>query len=141
MTNAVNTTVVYFTDNTDDKVLNCPVKNSGVQTDTVWRVKNYNGSSVPVSIGTLNDLVQQVNGDRHKTESKFFGDSLIIRAKAKNLLNGTTIYCGSHMSPLQSQITIYTCGKLLCLNTSSTLLSRVHARSYLVHNIILLPVH
>ena len=86
--------------------------NGGVQTDTVWTVRNYNGIAGPSKI--TNDNIFQISGDQRPTSYELnYGNYLNINNCSVKQLDGVIVHCGSHANPEQALFKLKVCGKLI----------------------------
>lgn len=107
-----NTVIACFVGEGGSHNLSCVIKNEGIQTDTVWTVRNYNGVTGPLKI--TNDEIFQISGDRRPTASESelnYGNYLSISDCSVRKLNEVTVHCGSYTNPNQTLIEFIVCGK------------------------------
>ena len=87
------------------------VKYNGTQTDTVWSIENYLGRA-ELQVITSNDIFEISGNQRPLSESHNYGNRLKIHDCSSIELNGTILYCGSHVNPKQALFYLKVCGML-----------------------------
>ena len=104
-----NTVIVHFEGEGESCKLSCEVKNDGIQTDTVWCIENY--MEIRECQPIPDDILFEISGDHHPAlpESNY-GNHLNISNSSSNELNGTVVYCGSHVNPEQRRFEFKVCG-------------------------------
>ena len=89
------------------------VKNSGTQTDTVWRLQNYMGERGLEEVP--DGEIFEIFGDQRPLSESKYGNYLKIHNCSSKRLNGTKVYCGSHKNQTQALFEFKVCGMFLIL--------------------------
>ena len=123
-----NTMIAHFENEEENCNLTCEIKNNGTQTDPVWSIENFMGRSerqIIVENGVLNFTI---SGDQRPLSESNYGNYLKIHNCSSRKLNGTKVYCGSHMNHTQVHFGIKVCGMffdfmIMCWQLTMLLLS------------------
>ena len=105
-----NPVISHFEGEGEKCELSCVVKCNDIQTDTVWSIENYLGKT-ELQVITSDDTFE-ISGDQRPLPESHYGNRLKIHDCSSKKLNGTILYCGSHVNRTQAVFELKVCGML-----------------------------